>query len=458
MMGRSNGDQDRLFYDVHLDDLVPADHLVRGIDAVLDLSWLHGELAAFYSHTGRPSIDPDLMVRMLIVGYVFAIRSERQLCSEVQVNLAYRWFCGLGLEDRVPDHSAFSRVRHERFREADVLRRVFESVVGSCISEGLVGGKSLSVDASFIKADVDQIKRLPGDQPIDWPEREDVSRAVTEYLDALDRELPEVGKGGRRAKPPRAISLTDPQATWATKRQKMRPVFVYDANYLIDNKLGIIVGAEGTRANRIEENRVCVSMVERVIQRFDLKPKRLAADTAYGSGKTLKALMDCGIDPHVPVWDKSKRKDGTFSRADFTYAPERDLYICPANKTLKTTGNVHSDDTLRYRARTRDCRACPLKMRCCPNTAQRKVPRDINEDARDYVRALAKTKAFRKMRDERKKVEMAFAHMKRIFKLDRLRLRGLSGARDEVLLTATAHNLRKLARYVTRPPPIPRTA
>ncbi|SVE63715.1 uncharacterized protein METZ01_LOCUS516569, partial [marine metagenome] len=147
MMGRSNGDQDRLFYDVHLDDLVPADHLVRGIDAVLDLSWLHGELAAFYSHTGRPSIDPDLMVRMLIVGYVFAIRSERQLCSEVQVNLAYRWFCGLGLEDRVPDHSAFSRVRHERFREADVLRRVFGSVVGSCISEGLVGGKSLSVDA-----------------------------------------------------------------------------------------------------------------------------------------------------------------------------------------------------------------------------------------------------------------------------------------------------------------------
>ena len=168
--------------------------------------------------------------------------------------------------------------------------------------------------------------------------------------------------------------------------------------------------------------------------------------------------MDCGIDPHVPVWDKSTRTDGTFSRADFNYDTDRDLYICPAGKFLKTTGNVHSDDTLRYRARTRECRDCPLKARCCPNTASRKVPRDINESARDYVRALAKTKAFRKMRDERKKVEMAFAHMKRIFKLDRLRLRGLSGARDEVLLSATAQNLRKLARYVARPPPIPRIA
>jgi transposase len=151
-MNRLSGGQDRLFYDVRLDDLVPADHLVRRIDGVLDLSWLHGELAGFYSHTGRPSIEPELMVRMLIIGYVFAIRSERQLCSEVQVNLAYRWFCWLGIEDGIPDHSAFSRVRHDRFRDADVLRRVFEAVVGTCLSEGLVGGEGFSVDASFIKS------------------------------------------------------------------------------------------------------------------------------------------------------------------------------------------------------------------------------------------------------------------------------------------------------------------
>jgi len=455
MMGRLESNQDQFFYNFCLDDVVPTDHLVRRIDAVLDLSWLHGELEPYYSHTGRPSVDPELMIRMLIIGYVFVIRSERQLASEVQVNLAYRWFCRLGLEDSVPDHSVFSRARHERFRESDVFRLVFETVVGACIKEGLVCGQSFSVDASFIKADVDQIKRVPGDKPIDWPDDKRASRAVTEYLEALDQDAP---KASNRRKPPKAISLTDPQAAWVAKRQKVRPIFAYDANYLIDNKLGVIVDAEGTRANRIEENRVCVSMVKRVIKRFGLKPKRLAADTAYGSGKTLKALMDCGIEPHVPVWDKSKRTDGTFSRADFTYDADRNDYTCPRGKTLKTTGNVHSDDTLRYRASTKDCRPCPLKDRCCPNTPQRKVPRDINESARDYVRALAKTSAFKRSRDDRKKVEMAFAHMKRIFKLDRFRLRGLSGARDEVLLTATAQNLRKLARYVTRPPPTLKTA
>ena len=188
MMGRLAGDRERLFYDFDLDAVVPADHLVRRIDGVLDLSWLHIELAPFYSHTGRPSIDPELMIRMLMVGYVFAIRSERQLCSGVQVNLAYRWFCGLSIEDEIPDHSAFSRARHERFRESDALRRVFERVVETCLAAGLVGGEAFSVDASFIKADVNQTKRLPGDQAIAWPDRKEASRAVAEYLCTLDQE------------------------------------------------------------------------------------------------------------------------------------------------------------------------------------------------------------------------------------------------------------------------------
>ncbi|MFQ5757997.1 MAG: transposase, partial [Acidiferrobacterales bacterium] len=296
MMGRLSGDQDRLFYEFTLDDVVPPDHLVRRIDGVLDLSWLHGELAPFYSHTGRPSIDPELMIRMLIMGYVFAIRSERQLCAEVQVNLAYRWFCGLGLEDRIPDHSVFSRARHERFRASDAFRRVFERVVGACIAAGLVGGEAFSLDASFIKADVNPTKRVGGDGPIDWPAREEASRAVAEYLSSLDQELAVESTGGKEKKSPKAISLTDPQAAWVAQR-KMRPIFAYDANYLIDNKLGVIVDAEGTRANRSEENRAAVRMVARVEERFDLKPRRLAADTAYGSGKTLKSLMDRGIEP-----------------------------------------------------------------------------------------------------------------------------------------------------------------
>ena len=149
MMGRREDGQGQFFYSFNLDKVVPADHLARQIDGLLDLGWVHRELAPYYSHTGRPSIDPVLMIRMLLVGYVFAIRSERRICAEIQVNLAYRWFCKLGIEDKIPDHSVFCRARHERFRESDALRRVFEGVVARCIAAGLVGGEAFSIDASL---------------------------------------------------------------------------------------------------------------------------------------------------------------------------------------------------------------------------------------------------------------------------------------------------------------------
>jgi hypothetical protein len=328
---------------------------------------------------------------------------------------------------------------------------VFESVVGTCIVKGLVGGEAFSVDASLIKADVNPAKRVPGDAPIAWPERDKASRAVRDYLSALDRENAEALTAGRKRKPRMAISLTDPEAVWIAYR-KIRSIFAYHANYLIDNKLGIIVDAEGNRANRIDENQACVDMVERVAQRFGIKPNSLAADTAYGNVRTLKTLVEHGIEPHIPVIDKSARNDGTFSRAEFQYDQVRDLYICPGGKELTTSGTAHDGTTYKYLAKRRDCEICPLKPKCTKGK-ERRLARDVDEPIRDFVRALAGTPAFKHSRDQRKKVEMAFAHMKRIFKLDRLRLRGLSGARDEILLTATAQNLRKLARYVTRPPP-----
>jgi transposase len=309
MMGRRKVGQGQFFYSFDLDMVVPPDHLVRQIDGILDLTWVHKELAPYYSHTGRPSIDPVLMIRMLILGYVFAIRSERRLCSEVQVNLAYRWFCKLSIEDGIPDHSVFCRARHERFRESDALRRVFEAVVAKCIAAGLVGGEALSIDASLIKADVDKNRRMPGDQPIAWPKPEEASRAVREYLTALDNARTEEesngtgeddGRSGGRGKPPKEISLTDPQAAWVA-RKGTDPLFAYDANYLIDNKAGIIVDAEGTRANRVTEIAITRTMIERVKKRFNLQPQRLAGDTAYGAARLLKWLVDHGITPHIPV-------------------------------------------------------------------------------------------------------------------------------------------------------------
>ena len=397
MMGRREGGQGQFFYSFKLDEVVPPDHLVRQIDGVLDLGWVHKELAPYYSHTGRPSIDPVLMIRMLIVGYVFAIRSERRLCAEVQVNLAYRWFCKLGIEDKIPDHSVFCRARHERFRQSDALRRVFEGVVAMCIAAGLVGGEAFSVDASLIKADVDKKKRVPGEQPIAWPKAEETSRAVREYLAALDAARGDEASGdgdgggpggsGRRSRPAKEVSLTDPQAAWVA-RPGVDPFFAYDVNYLIDNKVGIILDAEGTRANRIAEIAVTQTMVERVHRRFDLQPQRLAGDTVYGAVRLLKWLVDRKITPHVPVWDKSARPDGSFSRADFAFDRERNIYICPGGAELTSTGTIDQGHIVYYRANKNDCSTCSLKPKCT-TAVVRKVTRDIDEDVRDRVRALA---------------------------------------------------------------------
>src|ERR1700754_4635563 len=388
---------------------------------------------------GRPSIDPELMIRMLVVGYVFAIRSERLICREVQVNLAYRWFCKLGIEDTLPDHSAFSRARNERFREGDVFRRVFERVVETCIASGLVGGEGFAVDASLIQADANKQRSIAGQ---DWRRDRDParsSRAVKEYLATLD----DTAWGAASDVIPKFVSPSDPAAQW-TGAHKGPAFFAYSDNYLIDVKFGVILDVEASRAIRQAEVGAARTMIERTEQ-----------DTAYGAAPMLNWLVEeKGIAPHIPVFDKSKRDDGTFSRSDFRYDPTSDVYRCPAGKTLTTTGTLVNDGTtLLYLARKHDCDGCELKALCCPKGPFRRIPRDIHEHARDVARSFSDTEAFEQSRRERKKIEMRFAHLKRILRLGRLRLRGPRGAQDEFVLAAIAQNLRRLASLVARPPP-----
>ena len=362
MMGRLEREQEQLFYSFRLDEAVPDDHAVRGLAGVLDLSWVHGELAPYYPKIGRPSVDPVLMIRMLVVGYAFAIRSERMLCREVQVNLAYRWFCGLSIEDKVPDHSAFSRARNERFRDSDIFRQVFERVVAACIAAGLVGGEGFAVDASLIAADANKQRSIPGK---DWDKNrapEKASRAVKEYMATLDA----AAFGAASDVTPKFVSPSDPAAQW-TGAMRGPAFFAYADNYLIDVRFGIIMDVEASRAIRQAEVGAAKTMIERTEERFNIKPKRLAADTAYGSGPNLNWLVkNKDIAPHIPVIDMEKRKDGIFSREDFTYDKARDVYTCPAGKLLTTTGRIRDDDMRPYSASKRDCDICPLKMQCCP--------------------------------------------------------------------------------------------
>jgi hypothetical protein len=218
-------------------------------------------------------------------------------------------------------------------------------------------------------------------------------------------------------------------------------------------KFGVIMDVEASRAIRQAEVGAAKTMIERTQECFGIMPERLAGDSAYGSAVALNWIInEKKIVPHIPVIDKSKRQDGTFSREDFTFDKDRNVYICPADKVLTTTGTVVNDDQLLYRASKHDCDLCPLMMRC-PKEPARKIPRNIYEEARDVARALAKTEAFERSSPDRKRVEMLFAHLKRILRLDRLRLRGPCGAQFEFTLAAIAQNLRRLARLVARPPP-----
>ena len=412
MMGERMAGQESLFYGFSLEQHIPDKHLLRSIDRFVELSSIRQDLRDFYSSTGRPSVDPELMIRMLIVGYCLGIRSERRLCEEVHLNLAYRWFCRLGLEGQVPDHSTFSKNRHGRFRDSDVLRHVFEETVRRCLKEGLIGGEDFVVDASLIKADANRQRGVPGTE---GHGSLSPTRAVREYIDVLD----DAAFGGATQVTPKFISPADPAARW-TAAQGGQAFFAYSTNYLIDLDNAVIVDVEPSTAIRQAEVTATKSMLERTAQTFGLDPVRLAANTAYGSAEMLSWLVhEQGIEPHIPVFDKSARRDGTFSREDFHYDHEGDVYVCPEGKTLRTKGTL------------------------------------VNDGARDMARDIAKTDAYVVSRRQRKKVEMLFAHLKRILKLDRLRLRGPTGARDEFLLAATAQNLRKLAKLIPMPQPEP---
>ena len=448
MMGRQDDRQQSLFYDFCLEDHVPQDHLLRRIAGVLDLGGVRQKLASHYSHMGRPSIDPELIIRMLLVGYLYGIRSERRLCDEVHLNLAYRWFCGLGLKGAVPDHSSFSKTRHGRFRDSDALRLMFENIVAICLQAGLVDGETFATDASVIEADARVMRRTEDEKlPDDWNDPGNVTRPVREYLDQLDKTA---GLPGEAPQPPKSLSLTDPSAA-LTSKGKSKIAFAYGDNYLIDTKAAVIVDVEASPARWTAEVAATRTMIDRTANRFGLAPKKLAADTAYGSGGNLAWLMERGIEPHIPVIDRSSQTNGVFTRNDFRFDREGNAYICPGGKNLAFVCK-RDGDIMQYRARKSDCEHCPLKAKCT-NGAARVLSVNVHETTRQYVASLASTDDFKKSARLRRKVEMCFAHLKRNLNFRRLRLRGITGARDECLLAATAQNLRKLVKLVGSSPP-----
>lgn len=428
-----------LFYYFRLEDQIPKDHLLRVIDEQIDLSFVRERVKDLYSATGRPSIDPEVLLRLLLVGYLYGITSERRLLEEVRMHLAYRWFTRLDFEQEIPDHSTFSKNRHGRFRQSGVFREVFEEIVSRCVQAGLVEGKHLAVDGTLIEANASPQSRV---QP---KEIVQISRSPQEYLSELDVANPvTVAK---------MVSRTDPDAVWAKKVGPAK--MAYFDNYLIDTASRVILGVEATPALFHQETVAARKMVNQV-HKLGFHPETLAADKAYGSGEFLAWLLDRGVQPHIAVIDRRHQTRGLFTRDEFRYEPAENAYYCPEGKALAYRGRRRESQGYLYRSSEAQCAGCPQKSRCTTGPYRRLFVHE-QEPIRRAIRALVGTPAHQRSQRARYKIEALFAELKQRMRLGRVRLRRLWNVSEQFLLAATAQNIKRLVRFLAQRPPSFRT-
>src|ERR1700739_559219 len=438
MMG-NHSRSESLFYYFRLEDQVPENHLLRLIDRHVSLQFIRAKLKDCYSDAGRPSIDPELLLRMLLIGYLYGVTSERKLVEELRMHLAWRWFTGLGFDQEIPHHSTFSKHRHGRFQESNLFQELFEEIVARCVAAGLVKGEHMSADGSFIQANADHHSRVPPEQ---LAEVAKVNHTVREYLVELERENPVEPPVEQQDK----VSTTDPDSTYATKGGPARLGY-YD-NYLVDNASCVIVGVQATPARLSQESAAARDMIERYRERYGYLPQTLAADTTYGNGEMLQWLDERGIAAYIRVKENPNGPSDLYGIDQFTYVPEQNCYLCPEGKPLKYVGINPRNRTHLYYSTRKRCASCSQKSRWTRGK-YRSIAIHTCESARQRARALAETPAFAISQRARRKVEALFAELKNYIGLRRLRLRRMRFVREQFYLAATAQNLKRLGRFLS---------
>ena len=439
MMGHHDRSE-ALFYYFRLEDQVPENHLLRLIDKYVSFEFVRERLKESYSETGRPSIDPELLLRILLIGYLYGITSERRLVEELRMHLAWRWFTGLGFDQEIPHHSTFSKNRHGRFQQSKLFEQLFEQIVSQCVEVGLVQGKHLSVDGSFVEANAAKESRIPREQLV---EAAQVHHSVRQYLTELEHQNPVEELVHEQEQ----ISTTDPDSTYATKGGTPARLGYYD-NYLVDNHSCVIVGVQATAARLSQETAAAQDMIARFCQWQGQKPASLAADATYGNGEFLQWLLDRGITPYMRTRDSARRKKSPFYGAErFTYQPESNSYRCPAGEQLNYVGLNVRNRAHAYIGSVKRCGACSLKAHCTSGR-YRYLAIHMHEPARQQARELVNTAAFASAQRARKKVEALFAELKHRMGVPRLRLRRLKFVREQFFLAAAAQNIRRLVRFL----------
>ncbi len=404
-----------------------------------------------YSDTGRPSIDPELLLRILLIGYLYGITSERKLVEELRMHLAWRWFTGLGFDQEVPHPSTFSKNRHGRFQESKLFEQLFEQIVKQCVEVGLVQGKHLSVDGSFVEANASKQSRIPREQ---LAEVAQVNQTVRQYLVDLEQQNPVEEPVHQQDQ----VSTTDPDSTYATKGGTPARLGYYD-NYLVDNHSCVIVGVQATAARMSQETVAAQDMITRFTQWQGREPESVAADTTYGNGQFLQWLADRSITPYMRTRDSALRKNNPgYGPERFTYQPESNTYRCPAGEQLNYVGLNVRNRAHAYIGSAKRCGACSQKAQC--TTGRYKyLAIHIHESVRQCARELAQTPEFAKAQRQRKKVEALFAELKNQIGPRRLRLRRMKFAREQFWLAATVQNIKRLVRFLSQPttPVLPAT-
>src|SRR5215831_1018866 len=451
MMGH-NARSEALFYYFRLEDQVPENHLLRLIDKHISFEFVRKQLKNSYSDSGRPSVDPELLLRILLIGYLYGVTSERKLVEELGMHLAWRWFTGLSFDQEIPHHSTFSKNRHGRFQESQLFEQLFEQIVRQCVEVGLVRGQQLAVDGSFVEANAAKESRIPREQLAAAAE---VHHTVRQYLNELQVQNPVEEPVHEQE----LVSTTDPDSTFATKGGTPARLGYYD-NYLVDNPSCVIVGVQATAARLSQETVAAQAMLTRFAQRLGRKPESVAADTTYGNGEFLQWLAERAITPYMRTRESARRKRSPFYGPErFTYQPESNSYRCPAGQQLNYVGLNVRNRAHAYIGSAKRCGACSLKTQC---TSGRYKYLAIHKDelARQRARDLANTPEFAHAQRQRKKVEALFAELKNQIGLRRLRLRRLKFVREQFFLAAAAQNLKRLVRFLNqRPQPIlPATA
>src|SRR5208337_2661426 len=439
---------------VTLDQLVPKDHLLRKIDAVIDFSFIHGRVAGLYCpDNGRPPLDPTLMFKALFIGYLFGVRSERQLVREIEVNVAYRWFLRLKLTEPVFDASTLSQNRRRRFNDTSVAQDIFDAIVEQAIGHGLVEGKVLYTDSTHLKANANKNKF----------DLEMVAKSRADYWDALDAAIDE--DRAQHGKPPlkskervpevaeTKVSRTDPQSGYMVRDGKPKGFFYLD-HRTVDSRFSIVTDSFATPAN-VHDSIVYLSRLDRQRERFGLSVRAVGLDAGYATAGIAKGLEDRAVFGVTGYRAQTPPKPGMMRKSAYKYDAECDAYQCPGGQAL-AYATTDRDGYRHYKSDPVQCRTCPLLASCTSNAkAERTITRHVWQDARERVDARRLT-AWGKFVYKRRKetVERSFADAKQLFGHRYARFRGLIRVRCQCLLAAAAQNIKKIA-LILAPRPVP---